>query len=133
MAGMLRFFFCLVLFLFDHPYRMHIHHDHLDTASKKGSKTWARRSPWRKQTQYSQVKACIHRGSSRIFAKDHEECIAGKGFNSLGHHNLVHKFMPMHQAMHILDAEAAVDKEREKLEKLPAWQVTKVRNTRRGH
>ena len=61
----------------------------------------------------------------RTLPKDHEDCNAGKGFNWLGHHNLVHKFMPMHQAMQILDAEAAVDKEREKLEKLPAWQVTK--------
>ena len=64
------FFFCLVLFLFDHLYRMHIHHDHLDTASKKkkkSSKTWARRSPWRKQSQHSQIKACMHRRSSRIY------------------------------------------------------------------
>ena len=28
------------------------------------------------------------------------------------------------------DAKAAVDKEREKLEKIPAWQLTKVRNRR---
>ena len=69
----------------------------------------------------------------RSLPKDHEDCIAGKGFNSLTHHNLVHKFMPIHQAMQIPDVKAAVDKEREKLEKLPAWQVTKVRNTRRGH
>ena len=36
------------------------------------------------------------------------------------HHNLVHKFIPMPQAMKIPDAKAAVNKEREKLEKLPA-------------
>ena len=29
------FFFGLVLFSVDHPHRMHIHHDHLDTALKK--------------------------------------------------------------------------------------------------
>ena len=62
----------------------------------------------------------------RTLPKDHEECIAGMGFNWLVHQNLVHKFMPMHQAMHILDAKAAVDKEWEKLEKLPAWHTKDV-------
>ena len=33
--------------------------------------------------------------------------------------------------MKILDAKAAVDKEWEKLEKLPAWQLTTERNKRR--
>ena len=41
--------------------------------------------------------------------------------NSLQHYNLVHKFIPMPQAMKILAAKAAVDKEWEKLEKIPAW------------
>ena len=69
----------------------------------------------------------------RTLPKDHEHRIAGKGFNWLGHHNLVHKFISMDRAMKIPDAQAAVDKELEKLEKMPAWQVTKVRNKRRGH
>ena len=56
----------------------------------------------------------------------HEERIAGKGQNSVLHYNLVHKFIPMPQAMKIPDAKAAVDKEWEKLEM--AWQLTKVRN-----
>ena len=38
------------------------------------------------------------------------------------HYNLVHKFIPMPQAMKILDALAAVDKEWVS-RKLPAWQV----------
>ena len=42
--------------------------------------------------------------------------------------NLVRKFMPMPQAMKIPAAEAAVDKEREKHEKIPAWNLTKVRS-----
>ena len=46
---------------------------------------------------------------------NHEDHIAGKGDNSLQHKNLVHKFMP--QAMKIPAAEAAVDKEWEKLGK----------------
>ena len=44
----------------------------------------------------------------------HEDHIAGKAENSLQHYNLVHKFIPMPQAMKILAAKAAVDKEWEK-------------------
>ena len=51
----------------------------------------------------------------------HEDHIAGRGDNSLQHYNLVHKFIPMHQAMKIHAAEAAVDKEWEKLEKISAF------------
>ena len=58
----------------------------------------------------------------------HEDHIAGKGDNSLNHYNLVHKFISMPQAMKIPAAEAAVDKEWEKLEKIPAWDLTKARN-----
>ena len=52
----------------------------------------------------------------RTLPKDHEDRIAGKGFNSLSHSNLAHKFIPVLQAMKIPDAQAAVDKELEKLE-----------------
>ena len=45
----------------------------------------------------------------------HEDHIAGEGSNSLQHYNLVHKFIPMPQAMKIPAAKAAVDKEWEKL------------------
>ena len=62
--------------------------------------------------------------------KDDEDHIAGKGMNSLSHYNLVHKFIPMPQAMKIPDAKAAEDKEWEKLEKIPAWQLTKFSNQR---
>ena len=41
----------------------------------------------------------------------HEDHIAGKGDNSLQHYNLVHKFIPMPQAMKIPAAKAAVEKE----------------------
>ena len=58
----------------------------------------------------------------------HEDHIAGKGENSLQHYNLVHKFIPMLQAMKIPAAKAAVDKEWEKLEKFSAWNLTKVRS-----
>ena len=61
-------------------------------------------------------------------AKDHEDHIAGKGFKSLSHYNLVRKFILLPQALKIPEAKAAVDKEWEKLEQMPAWQLTKVRS-----
>ena len=45
----------------------------------------------------------------------HEDHIAGKGENSLQHYNLVHNFIPLAQAIKILAATAAVDKEWEKI------------------
>ena len=58
----------------------------------------------------------------------HQDHIAGKGDKSLQHYNLVHKFIPMPQAMKIPAAKAAVDKEWEKLEKISAWNLTKVKS-----
>ena len=58
----------------------------------------------------------------------HEDHIAGKGEISIQHYNLLHKFIPMPQAMKIPAANAAVNKEWEKLEKIPAWDLTKVRS-----
>ena len=58
----------------------------------------------------------------------HEDHVAGKGENSLQHYNLVHKFIPMPQAMKIPAAKAAVVKECEKLRKISAWNLTKVRS-----
>ena len=63
-----------------------------------------------------------------VWRKYHEDHIAGRGDNSLQHYNLVHKLIPVPQAMKIPAAKAAVDKEWEKLEKIPAWDITKVRN-----
>ena len=50
-----------------------------------------------------------------------------KRFNSIRHYNLVHKFVAMPQAMKVPDAKVAVEEEWEKLEKLPAWQLNKVK------
>ena len=41
----------------------------------------------------------------------HEDHVAGKGDNSLQHYNLVHKLIPMPQAIKNPAAKAAVDKE----------------------
>ena len=51
---------------------------------------------------------------------------------SLQPSNLVHKFMPMPQAMNIPAAKAAVDKEWDKLEKIREWNLTKVRSKNEG-
>ena len=58
----------------------------------------------------------------------HEDHIAGKRDNSLQHFFVVHKFIPVPQAMKIPAAKAAVDNEWEKLEKISAWNLTKVRS-----
>ena len=46
-------------------------------------------------------------GAPRRYHGDH---IAGEGMSSLSRHNLVHKFVPMPQAMKIPEAKAAVEK-----------------------
>ena len=58
----------------------------------------------------------------------HEDHIAGKGENSLQHYNLFHKFVPIPQGMKIPAAKAAVDKEWEKMAKISAWNLTKVKS-----
>ena len=58
----------------------------------------------------------------------HEDHIAGRGDNSLQQYNLVHKFIPMPQAMKIPAAKAAVDKEWENWRKFSTWNLTKVRS-----
>ena len=63
--------------------------------------------------------------------KYHEDQIARRADNSLQHYNLAHKFIPMPQGMKIPAAKVAVDKEWEKLEKIPAWDLTKVRSNHR--
>ena len=64
--------------------------------------------------------------------KPHQDHITAKGTNSTTHDSLVHKFIPMPQALKIPDAKAAVENEWEKLEKIPAWQLTKERCDRRS-
>ena len=47
--------------------------------------------------------------------RNHEDDISAKGLNSLSHCDLVHKFIPMPQALKIPDAKAALEKEWENL------------------
>ena len=88
-----------------------------------------------KTDEFKSKFACILEASEstrmrveETLSKYHEDHIAGKGDNSLQHFQFVHKFIPMPQAMKIPAAKAAVDKEWKKLEKIPAWDITKVRN-----
>ena len=60
--------------------------------------------------------------------RSHEDHVAGKGQNSVLQYNSVHKFIAVPQAMKILDAKAAVDKEWKKLETVPAGQLDKVKS-----
>ena len=52
--------------------------------------------------------------------KNHEEHIAGRGYNTMSHDNMVHNFFPW-------DAKAEVDKEWKKLETTPEWQLGKAK------
>ena len=90
-------------------------------ASKKGKHGETRS----KSDDFKSKFACILEASEstrmrmeEFLPKYHEDHIAGKEDNSLQHYNLVHKFIPMPQAMKIPAAKAAVDKEWEKLEKI---------------
>ena len=46
----------------------------------------------------------------------------------MSHCKLVHKFIPVPQAMKISDAKAAVEKEWKKLETIPAWNLEQVKS-----
>ena len=59
---------------------------------------------------------------------NHEDHIAGKGENSLQHYNLVHKFVPMPQAMKNSSSESSGGQGMGKLKKNSAWMLTKVQS-----
>ena len=51
------------------------------------------------------------RRTKSLLSKTHEDRIAWKGFTSMTHYNLVHKFITMPQSMKVPNAKAAVEKE----------------------
>ena len=57
-----------------------------------------------------------------------EDHIARKGDNSLQHYNLVHKFIPMPQALKNSSSKGSSGQGMGKMEKIPAWDLTKVRS-----
>ena len=75
---------------------------------------------------FSEASVSTRIGMVNSIPSNHEDHIAGKGENSYQHYNLVHQFVPMLQAVKNPAAKAAVDKEWEKLEKISAWNLTKV-------
>ena len=68
--------------------------------------------------------------STRTLPGNHDDHIAENGFKSLAHHILVLRLIPMHQAMKIPTATAAVEESWDKLGKIPAWQMDEVKNKR---
>ena len=64
--------------------------------------------------------------------KNHDDHIAGKGFTSMSHHNLVHKFIPVAQAMKIPDAKEAVDKEWKKARDDPSMEFGRSQEQKGG-
>ena len=89
---------------------------------KKGTKFFLKKSSPPQETQRQGCKpdtipktkyACIveaHESTRQrlesSLPKNHEDHVAGKGYTSMTHFNLVHKFIPMQQAMNILDAKS---------------------------
>ena len=69
---------------------------------------------------------CVWENHCRLITKTTLQ--AKEVINSLQHFHLVHKFIPLPQAMQIPAVKAAVDKEWEQLEKFSAWNLTKVRS-----
>ena len=61
-------------------------------------------------------------------ARDHKDLAVEHGFIPLTHYNLAHKPIPIPRGMNMPDAKAAVEKDWEKFDKLPAWQVAKVKS-----
>ena len=83
--------------------------------TSKNSQNWVTRG---ESNEIKSKLACILEASESTrlrmgesLPNHHEDHIAGKGDNSLQHYNLVHKFIPMPQAMKIPAAKAAMDKE----------------------
>ena len=68
---------------------------------------------------------CVWRNPYRIIMRTISQ---EKGVQLIATFNFVHKFVPMLQDMKIPGAKVAVEKEWEKLEKIPAWDLKKVRS-----
>ena len=84
-----------------------------------------------KETEYPCIVEAHESTRKRLestLPRNHEDHIAEKGLSSLSHHNLLHTFIPLLQAMKIPDAKAAVDEEWEKLETIPAWSLDKAKS-----
>ena len=89
------------------------------------------RNVGKRKTKYAGVVDADECTRPRLESVGHnldQDHITAKGMNSMTHYSVVHKFIPMPQALKSSVAKGAVEKEWEKPEKIPAWQLTKVRN-----
>ena len=97
---------------------------------------------WKRKTKYACVVHADESTRRRLEGaghKSHQDHTTAKGMNSMAHYSLdslqhctlVHKFTPMPEAMKIPDARAAVEKECEQFEKIPAWQLTRSQKQER--
>ena len=76
------------------------------------------RNIWKRKTKYACVVDADECTSPRLEGaghKPHQDHITAKGINSMTHYSLVHKFIPILQALKVR-------------RKIQAWQLTKVRN-----
>ena len=64
--------------------------------------------------------------------KNHEDHIAGRGMNSLSHYNLVHKFIPMPQALKNTRCEGCSGERMGKIGKDTGMAADKSQKRKRG-
>ena len=69
----------------------------------------------------------------RNLPRDHEDHIAEKGFNSLSHYNLVHKFISMPQALKIPDAKSCGGSRIGDARKVASLESDPSKEQKRGH
>ena len=62
----------------------------------------------------------------------HEDHVSANRLSSLSRYNLVHRFIPIPEAVKNTGCEGSSGKIMGKLQKIPAWQLTKVRNKERS-
>ena len=65
--------------------------------------------------------------------KDHEDHVAGKGFNSVSHYNLVHKFIPMPPATKIPGCESRSGQGMEEARKVASLAIEQGKEQKGGY
>ena len=86
---------------------------------------------WETQDKYACIVDADENTRTRLEGavhKHHQDHITAKRVNSITHYSLVHKFILMPQALKNSRCKGGSGKEWEKLEKIPAWDLTKVIN-----
>ena len=89
--------------------------------SKSLLSAWAARMAVRGAASGLRTSRTVFEQEGQNMLELHQDHIAEKRDNSLCHYACGHTAIPITNAMRILDAQAAVVKELDKLKKLPAW------------